>query len=145
MTNLSFLFLGSNIQTSPDYGVYISQLIRFVRTSSSYDCFNLRARRLSSNFKLLKHRYIVERLKSSFRFYGRYGDLIKQYEVSFSRILTDMLKLNQLQRLPDRSDFSQIDDFVAEIDIYRIASGFPTAFVTRVACQQGILTLPDTW
>ena len=32
---------------------------------------------------LLKQGYLVERLKSSFRkFYGRYGDLIQQYEVS---------------------------------------------------------------
>ena len=44
------------------------------------------ARRLSS--KLLKQGYLVERLKSSFRkFYGRYGDLIQQYEVSLSRML----------------------------------------------------------
>ena len=45
-------------------------------TCSSYECFILRARRLSSN--LLKQGYLVERLKSSFRkFYGRYGDLIQ--------------------------------------------------------------------
>ena len=28
---------------------------------------------------------------------------------------------------------------------YRIASGFHGAFVTVVVCQQGTLTLPDTW
>ena len=39
---------------------------------SSYECFILRARRLSS--KLLKQGYLAECLKSSFRkFYGRYG------------------------------------------------------------------------
>ena len=52
--------------------VFISQLIRYARACSSYECFILRARRLSS--KLLKQGYLVERLKSSFRkFYGRYG------------------------------------------------------------------------
>ena len=52
---------------------------------SSYECFILRARRLSS--KLLKQGYLVERLKSSFRkFYGRYGDLIQQYEVSLTNV-----------------------------------------------------------
>ena len=46
--------------------------------------FYSEARRLSS--KLLKQGYLVERLKSSFRkFYGRYRDLIQQYEVSLSR------------------------------------------------------------
>ena len=61
---------------------------------SSYECFILRARRLSS--KLLKQGYLVERLKSSFRkFYGRYGDLIEQYEVTLSRMLNDILTLDQ--------------------------------------------------
>ena len=50
--------------------------------------------RLSS--KLLKQGCLVERLKSSFRkFYGRYGDLIQQYEVSLSRMLNDILTLDQ--------------------------------------------------
>ena len=61
----NFPFLRSNIPSSPAYGVFISQLIRYVRACSSYECFILRARRLSS--KLLKQGYLVERLKSSFR------------------------------------------------------------------------------
>ena len=60
----NFPFLRSNIPSSPAYGVFISQLIRYARACSSYDCFILRARRLSS--KLLKQGYLVERLKSSF-------------------------------------------------------------------------------
>ena len=87
----NFPFLSSNI---PAYGVFISQLIRYARACSSYDCFILRARRLSS--KLLKQGYLVERLKSSFRkFYGRYGDLIQQYTVTLSRMLNDILTLDQ--------------------------------------------------
>ena len=75
----NFPFLSSNIPSSPAYGVFISQLIRYVRASSSYECFILRAVRLSN--KLLGQRYVKERLRSSLRkFYGRYGDLIKQYE-----------------------------------------------------------------
>ena len=99
----NFPFLSSNI---PAYGVFISQLIRYARACSSYDCFILRARRLSS--KLLKQGYLVERLKSSFRkFYGRYGDLIQQYTVTLSRMLNDILTLDQ-QWLPNRSDFPPI-------------------------------------
>ena len=90
----NFPFLSSNIPSSPAYGVFISQLIRYAPACSSYECFILRARRLSS--KLLKQGYLAERLKSSFRkFYGRYGDLIQQYEVSLSRMLNDILILDQ--------------------------------------------------
>ena len=125
------------------YGVFISQLIRYARACSSYECFILRTRRLSS--KLLKQGYLAERLKSSFmKFYDRYGDLIQQYEVSLSRILNDILILDQ-QWLPNQSDFQPI-----AWPLYRawpspISSGFHGAFATGVACQQGMLTLPDTW
>ena len=77
----NFPFLSSNIPTSPAYGVFISQLIRYARACSSYECFIPRATRLSNKF--FEQGYVKERLKSSLRkFYGRYGDLIKQYEVS---------------------------------------------------------------
>ena len=86
----NFPFLSSNISTSPAYGVFISQLIRYARACSSYGCFILRTTRLSN--KLLEQGYVKERLKSSLRkFYGRYGDLIKQYEVSLSQMLNDIL------------------------------------------------------
>ena len=85
----NFPFLSSNIPSSPAYGVFISQLIRYARACSSYECFILRAARLSS--KLLRQGYVMERLKSSLRkFYGRYGDLIKHYEVSLSKMLHDI-------------------------------------------------------
>ena len=58
--------------------------------------------------KLIKQGYLVERLKSSFsKFYGRYSDLIQQYEVSLSRMLNDILTLDQ-QWLLNRSDFPLI-------------------------------------
>ena len=60
----NFPFLSSNIPSSPAYGVFICQLIRYARACSSYECFILMARRLSS--KLLKQGYLMERLKSSF-------------------------------------------------------------------------------
>ena len=81
----NFPFLSSNIPISPAYGVFISQLIRYARACSSYACFILRATRLSN--KLLQQGYVKERLKSSLRkFYGRYSDLIKQYEVSHTNV-----------------------------------------------------------
>ena len=81
----NFPFLSSNIPSSPAYGVFISQLIRYARVSSSYECFILRAVRLSN--KLLGQGYVNERLRSSLiEFYVRYGDLIKQYEVPLSQM-----------------------------------------------------------
>ena len=76
----NFPFMSSNIPSSPAYG----DLSRYARACSSYECFILRATRLSS--KLLRQGYVMERLKSSLRqFYGRYGDLIKHYEVPSSK------------------------------------------------------------
>ena len=43
----NFPFLSSNIQSSPVYGVFIFQLIRYARACSTYECFILRARRLT--------------------------------------------------------------------------------------------------
>ena len=95
----NFPFLSSNIPTSPAYGVFISKLIRYARACSSYGCFILRATRLSN--KLHEQGYVKERLKSSLRkFYGRYGDLIKQYEVSLSQMLNDILWTDHIQWQP---------------------------------------------
>ena len=92
----NFPFLSSNIPSSPAYGVFISQLIRYARACSSYECFILRAMRLSN--KLLGQGYVKERLKSSLRkLYGRYGDLTKQYEVPLSRMLHDILDDDHIQ------------------------------------------------
>ena len=61
----NFPFLSSNISSSPAYGVFISQIIRYARACSSYECFILRAVRLSN--KLLGQGYAKERLKSPLR------------------------------------------------------------------------------
>ena len=47
---------------------------------------------------LLGQGYVKERLKSSIgKFYGRYGDLTKQYEVPLSRMLHDILDDDHIQ------------------------------------------------
>ena len=95
----NFPFLSSNIPSSLAYVVFISQLIRYARACSSYECSILRAVRLSS--KLHGQGYVRERLKSSLRkFSGRYGDLIKHYEVSLSQMLHDILWHYQIQWQP---------------------------------------------
>ena len=66
----NFPFQSYNIPSSPAYGVFISQLSRYARACFSYECFILRAVRLSN--KLLGQGYVKERLKLSLRkFNGR--------------------------------------------------------------------------
>ena len=92
----NFPFLSSNIPSSPAYGVYISHHIRYARACSSFECFILRALRLSN--KLLEQGHVKERLKSSLRkFYGRCGDLTKEHEVPLSLMLHDILEDKHIQ------------------------------------------------
>ena len=72
------------------------------------------------------------------------GDLIQQYEVSLSRMLNDILTLDQ-QWLSNQSDFPPISWPWYRAWPSPIMSGFHGAFATGVACQQGTLTTPDTW
>ena len=138
-----FPSLSSNIPSSPAYGVFISQLIRYDPACSSYECFILRAMRLSS--KLLNQGCLVEHLASSFRkFYGRYADLIQQYEVTFSRMLNDILTLTNSD-FPNDQTFHQFHDLYSELYFHRILSGFHGTFATGEASKEGTLTLPDTW
>ena len=56
---VNFPFLGGDVQRSPSYGVYISQLIRFARVCSNVDNFNIRhlfltAMLLKQGYKYLK-------------------------------------------------------------------------------------------
>ena len=46
---------------------------------------------------------------------------------------------------PNDQTFHQFYDLDTELDLQKIMSGFHGAFATGVACQQGTLTLPDTW
>ena len=128
----------------------ISQLIRYARACSSYECFILRAMRLSN--KLLGQGYVKERLKSSLRkFYGRYGDLTKQYEVPLSRMLHDILDDDHIQWHPPLighyTNFWPllIWTLLPNLTFYLIVLGFHRTYATGAACQQRTLTPPDTW
>ena len=60
----TFPFLSRNITSSPSYGVYIPQLIRYARCCSYYDDFGYRHKLLVD--RLLSQGYEVKRLKNSF-------------------------------------------------------------------------------
>ena len=90
---VNFPYLCSNIPSSPAYGVFISQLIRYARACSTYEQFLKRGKLLTS--KLTKQEYQQSHLKSSFRkFNGRYNDLVSKYNLSLSQMLTDVFHTN---------------------------------------------------
>ena len=84
---VNFPCLSSNIPSSPSYGVYISQLIRYARCCSYYDDFGYCHKLLVD--RLLSQGYEVEHLRNSIKkFYGRYPpDLIGKYQ----RLVKDMV------------------------------------------------------
>ena len=60
----------------------------------------------------------MERLKSSLRkFYGRYEDLIKHYEVTLSQMLHDILGHDHIQWHPNWSDITPICELITELDL----------------------------
>ena len=74
----NFPFLDGNDPRSTSYGVFISQLIRFARTSSHVADFNTRNELLTQ--KLLKQGYQYHKLRKTFsKFYRRYYDLISNF------------------------------------------------------------------
>ena len=86
---VNFPYLSSNIPSSPAYGVFVSQLVRYSRSSSAYTDFIQRSSILAT--KLLKQGFEITRLKSSFKkFYGRHHDLIDKYDKSMSNMAKDV-------------------------------------------------------
>ena len=75
---VNFPFLDGVVPRSPSYGVYISQLIRFVRVCSNVDDFN--KRNLFLPAKLLKQGYRYYKIRKAFsKFYHRQSELIVKY------------------------------------------------------------------
>ena len=86
---VNFPFMDSNIPSSPAYGVYISQLIRYARACSDYKDFLIRCKTLST--KLLNQGYNIKRLKiASKKFCGRYIDIFKKFNVSVSSFVNEL-------------------------------------------------------
>ena len=90
--------------------------------------------------------------KSSLRkFYGRYGDLTKQYEAPLSRMLHDILDDDHIQWNPPLighyTNFWPllIWTLLPNLTFYLIVQGFHRTYATGAACQQRTLTPPDTW
>ena len=87
---VNFPFLDSNIPSSPAYGVYISQLIRYARACSEYSDFVDRSKMLTS--KLLSQGFQSDKLRIAIKkFCGRYLDLFGVFGKSVSQFIKDLL------------------------------------------------------
>ena len=87
---VKFPFMSCNIPSSPAYGVYGSQLIRYAHCCSNYSDFLLRHRALMT--RLLSQGYKVNRLFNTFKkFYGRHTDLVGQYKKNVWQMFADSI------------------------------------------------------
>ena len=86
-TNIvNFPFLDGDVPRRTSYGVYISQLIRFARASSTLSDFNYRIKALTA--KLLKQGYPYFKFRKAFsKFYHRHNALVEKYSVSLKTLL----------------------------------------------------------
>ena len=85
---VNFPFLDVDVPRSTSYGVYISQLIRFVRVSSYVVDFNTRNKVLTT--KLLRQGYTrrYHKIREGFsKFYRRHFDLVSKYNVGLKTLL----------------------------------------------------------
>ena len=114
----NFPFLSSNIPSSPAYGVFISQLIRYARACSSYECFILRTRRLSS--KRLEQGYLAKRFEiviqevlwSIWRSYSAIWSIpltnVKWHSDPWLRVTSQPIRLHQLHDLDTELDLHRL-------------------------------------
>ena len=143
----NFPFLRSNIPSSPAYGVFISQLIRYARALLLLWMFYFWGR-CDFPISFSGKGYVKERLKSSLsKFYDRYVDLTKQYEVPLSRMLHDILDNDHIQwRHPLIGHYTYfwpllIWILLPNLTFYLIVQGFHWTSATGAACQQRTLKL----
>ena len=83
---VNFLFLDGDVPRSTSYGVYISRLIRFARSSSYITDLNTRNKLLTQ--KLLRQIYRYHTLHKTFsKFYRRYYVVISKFQVGLKLLL----------------------------------------------------------
>ena len=83
---VNFSFLDGDVPQRTSYGVYISQLIRFARSSSNLSDFNCRNKVLTA--KLLRQGYRYFKLRKLFsKFYRRHSALVEKYSFSLKTLL----------------------------------------------------------
>ena len=110
---VNFPFLDGDVPRSTSYGVYISQLIRYVRVSSHVDDFNVHNKSLIA--KLLQQGYRYHKLRETFsKCYRRHYELVSKFNVGLKTLLHQGLSEPELyydlvykfKQIIGRADFS---------------------------------------
>jgi hypothetical protein len=83
-------FISSNIPAAADYGVYISQLVRYRRACAQYNVFLDKTQLLTQKLNKTRLRYFYIEVIGT-KFYGRHHDLVGRYEISISQMAMDRL------------------------------------------------------
>ena len=84
---VNFPHVVSNIPTKPAYGVFISQLIRYLRVRGNYQQF-----KTNLTSRLLKQGFDYTRLQNTFRkFLQRNPIALRKYQVSHKNILVECI------------------------------------------------------
>ena len=83
---VNFPFLDGDVPRRTSYGVYISQLIRFARTSSNVSDFSCRNKAITA--KLIRQGYRYHKLCKTFsKFNCRHNALVEKYSVRLRKLL----------------------------------------------------------
>ena len=134
----NFPFSDGDVPRSTSYGVYISQFIRFARTSSYVIDFNTRNKVLTK--KLLKQGYQYHKLRKTFsKFYRRYYDLISKFQVGLTSLLRQGLSerdyygdlVYKLKKIVGSYNFSV--QYIKIISIYK-KIGYNNNVLQQTAC-----------
>ena len=100
--------MDGDVPRSTSYGVYISQLIRFVRESSHVADFNARNKSLTA--KLLQQGYRYHKLRKTFsKFYRRHYELVSKFNAGLKTLLHQGLsepEFYKFKKIVGRADFS---------------------------------------
>ena len=141
----NFPFSSSNIPYSPAYGIFISQFIRYARACFSYECFILRAVRLSN--KLLGQGYVKFEIVSKevlWSVRGSYQTIWGPHHPNVTRhsgwwqcTVTPSID----QALYKFLTLLLILTLLPNLTFYLIVRGFLRTFATDAACQQRTLLL----
>jgi hypothetical protein len=91
---INFPNMCSNIPASPVYGAYISQLIRYARTSSNYSDF-LKRHLYLRNGLLDQGNKKIRLIRSLKKFIFRYQDLVEIYSVSAETMINESFSYSE--------------------------------------------------
>ena len=125
---------------------FISQLIRYARACSSYECFILRAMRLSNKllgqgmFEIVSKEVLWSVRGSHQAVWGPPLPNVTGHSGWWPHTVTPSIDRTYTNFWP-----LPIWTLLPNLTFYLIVQGFHRTYATGAACQQRTLTPPDTW